>query len=119
MNYTKWEAVWENSLIFDDRDGASSDCDYSQLENTYVRVITHDGVFHADDVVAVAIATLALQYVKVVRTRNTEVLEAGKTACAVLLDVRGEYDPARGLYDHHQKAGEMPSAKRGRCSFTT
>lgn len=63
-------------------------------------VITHNGVFHADDVVAVAILMGALYNpIKVARTRDPKVLEIAD----ILVDVGGEYDPKRGRFDHHQK----------------
>ena len=75
-----------------------------------MRVATHPGNFHADDVFAVAVLGLALGPPEVVRTRD----EALQAACDVRVDVGGRSDPATGDFDHHQKggAGERPNGIR-------
>lgn len=75
-----------------------------------MRVATHPGGFHADDVFAIAVLRLAHGDVEVVRSRDPEVL-AGADA---RVDVGGRDDPATGDYDHHQKggAGERPNGIR-------
>lgn len=66
------------------------------------KVITHDGVFHADDVMAVAILNGALACeCEVIRTRDRERI-AG--ADGYVVDVGGVYDASR-RFDHHQKGG--------------
>lgn len=67
---------------------------------------THDGVFHADDVFAVAALLLAYPDATVIRTRNTSKLDRAD----ILVDVGGVYDPATGRFDHHQRgrAGARP-----------
>ena len=66
-----------------------------------VVVGTHDGVFHADDVVAIAILRMVYRQqfginVEVIRTRNPKVLSK---ECEICVDVGG------GRFDHHQKGG--------------
>lgn len=62
-------------------------------------VAVHDGHFHADDVFAVAILTLALkQDLKIIRTRDADKIKAADYA----LDIGLEYDPANNRFDHHQ-----------------
>jgi uncharacterized UPF0160 family protein len=75
-----------------------------------MRVATHPGNFHADDVFAVAVLRLANGPVTVVRTRDDAVI-AGADA---RVDVGGRSDPATGDFDHHQKggAGERPNGIR-------
>jgi len=67
-----------------------------------MRVATHNGSFHADDVFAVAVLRLlhgdALQ---VVRTRDPEQLAAAD----LRVDVGLRHDPATGDFDHHQRGG--------------
>lgn len=67
-----------------------------------LKIITHNGGFHADD--AFAVATLLL-YLKgratVTRTRNPQIIAAGD----FVVDVGGEYDEARNRFDHHQPGG--------------
>jgi uncharacterized UPF0160 family protein len=68
-----------------------------------MRVATHPGNFHADDVFAVAALRLAHGdgAVQVVRTRDADV----QAAADVRVDVGGVDDAARGDFDHHQKGG--------------
>jgi uncharacterized UPF0160 family protein len=66
-----------------------------------MRVVTHPGGFHADDVFAIAVVRLAEGDVEVVRSRDPEV-QAGAD---VRIDVGGRHAPATGDFDHHQKGG--------------
>jgi uncharacterized UPF0160 family protein len=66
-----------------------------------MKVATHDGGFHADDVFAVAALRLADPELEVVRSRDPEVLET----CDVRVDVGLRSDPAGGDFDHHQRGG--------------
>jgi uncharacterized UPF0160 family protein len=69
-----------------------------------ITIGTHSGPFHADDVLAVAIITLA-KYSEgtpqIVRSRDPKVL----AECQVLVDVGGVYDFSQSKFDHHQKGG--------------
>jgi len=71
-----------------------------------MKIGTHNGAFHADDVLAVAMLR-HLHPADVVRTRDPKIL----ATCDVVVDVGGEYDPTTRRYDHHQKgrAGARPS----------
>lgn len=65
-------------------------------------IVTHSGGYHADDVFACA--ALSLLYndrIKILRSRDPEIITQGD----IVLDVGGEYDPARGKFDHHQIGG--------------
>jgi uncharacterized UPF0160 family protein len=68
-----------------------------------MRVATHPGGFHADDVFAVAALRLAHpeEAVEVVRTRDAD----AQAAADVRVDVGGRDDAATGDFDHHQKGG--------------
>ena len=68
---------------------------------TCMRVATHPGTFHADDVFAIAALRLAHVQVEIVRTRDEE----AQAAADVRVDVGGRSDPATGDYDHHQRGG--------------
>lgn len=65
----------------------------------YRRLITHDGNFHADDVLATVIITCVYPGIEVVRTRDL----SGVTDNDILVDVGHEYDEERNRFDHHQK----------------
>jgi len=76
-----------------------------------MRVATHNGSFHADDVFAVAaLRLLHGDAVEVVRTRDPELLAAAD----VRVDVGLRDDPSTGDFDHHQRggAGERPNGIR-------
>lgn len=82
------------------------------VRDARVRVATHPGGFHADDVFAIAALRLAhpAEEVEVVRTRDA----AAQAAADVRVDVGGRDDPSTGDFDHHQKggAGERPNGIR-------
>jgi len=75
-----------------------------------MRVATHPGNFHADDVFAIAVLGLVHGSLDVVRTRDAAVQDAAD----LRVDVGGRSDPATGDFDHHQKggAGERPNGIR-------
>jgi uncharacterized UPF0160 family protein len=75
-----------------------------------MKVATHDGTFHADEVFAIAVLSLLGEPLEVVRTRD----EAVMASCDVRVDVGFANDPATGDFDHHQKggAGERPNGIR-------
>ncbi|MCB2358289.1 MYG1 family protein [Clostridium estertheticum] len=66
-------------------------------ENNIKTLGTHSGKFHADDVMATAILRLLLGDIKVIRTRDEEVLKK--------LDF--VYDISLGEFDHHQLDKEI------------
>jgi uncharacterized UPF0160 family protein len=66
-----------------------------------MKVATHPGNFHADDVFAVAVLGLVHGPLELVRTRD----EAAQAATDLRVDVGGRSDPATGDFDHHQKGG--------------
>lgn len=69
-----------------------------------VKVVTHSGSFHADDVFAVATVILSLregEEVEIIRSRDKEVIESAD----YVVDVGLEYNPERKRFDHHQPGG--------------
>lgn len=79
-----------------------------------MRIITHSGSFHADDVFAVAALMLRFGKCEVIRTRDAAIIESGD----VVVDVGRVYDPARKRFDHHQggvgeRANGIPYAAFG------
>jgi uncharacterized UPF0160 family protein len=70
-------------------------------------ILTHDGMFHADDVFAVAAMMLIFPDSKVVRSRDPE----EQANADIVVDVGGLYDPKFMQFDHHQEggAGERPN----------
>jgi uncharacterized UPF0160 family protein len=65
------------------------------------RLITHDGTFHADEVLATVVLRTIFDEAELIRTRDPQILStAGEES--VLYDVGGAYDPDRNRFDHHQ-----------------
>jgi len=70
-------------------------------------IVTHPGVFHADEVYAVAWLSRYIlsevDEVVIVRTRDEKFLAAAKSHPEVfVVDVGGAYNPEKRLFDHHQ-----------------
>jgi uncharacterized UPF0160 family protein len=66
-----------------------------------MKVATHPGNFHADDVFAVAVLGLVHGPLQIVRTRD----EARLAEADIRVDIGGRSDPSAGDFDHHQRAG--------------
>ena len=65
-----------------------------------LKVATHNGTFHADDVFAYEILKAATAgQLELTRTREPDLL----AAAAVVFDVGGVFDPGSGRYDHHMR----------------
>ena len=79
------------------------------LENT--SVATHNGIFHADEVTAVALLRLDDRFgnVTVTRTRNAELINSADVA----VDVGFVYDVEAGRFDHHQPDYKGPLSSAG------
>lgn len=70
-----------------------------------IKIATHSGGFHTDDVFAVATLQLVhgTENVEIIRTRDEAVL-----ACAdIVVDVGGVYDVETKRFDHHQNGGPV------------
>ena len=67
-----------------------------------VKVATHDGVFHADEVFALAVLKLCMKIddvdIEVIRTRDMDKI----SSCDMAVDVGSEYNNVKRKYDHHQ-----------------
>ncbi|MEK7177162.1 MAG: MYG1 family protein [Patescibacteria group bacterium] len=68
-----------------------------------MKIVTHNGKFHADEVFAVATILLAHEGedIEIVRTRDPLIIKTGD----IVVDVGGEYNPSLGKFDHHQTEG--------------
>jgi uncharacterized UPF0160 family protein len=64
-----------------------------------MRIVTHDGSFHADEVFALAALTLRGEDAEIVRTRDRDALAAAD----LRVDVGFRDDAATGDFDHHQR----------------
>ena len=75
------------------------------LFKSKIKVVTHDGSFHADDVFACAALSLWAERngrkIEIIRTRDENLIKRAD----IVLDVGMEYDPEKNKFDHHQKDG--------------
>ncbi len=70
-----------------------------------MKVVTHDGPFHADDVFAYAVLRAALRDVQLVRSRDPAVIHSAD----LVFDVGSVYDPVARRYDHHMRERPLRS----------
>ena len=71
---------------------------YTIMQRDNVVAATHSGTFHADDVLAAAAMRLLKPSVKILRSRDTDELNAAD----ILFDVGRVFNPATCRFDHHQ-----------------
>lgn len=71
-------------------------------EKMTVKIGTHNGTFHCDEVLACFFLCQLPEYkdAKIIRTRDPAEL----AKCDIVVDVGGEYDPKKHRYDHHQRS---------------
>ena len=69
------------------------------------RLITHNGVFHEDDVFAASVLLLCFPDAEIIRTRDPELI-SGNTEGDIVFDVGGSYD-GKTRFDHHQDASPV------------
>lgn len=67
------------------------------MSDGIITILTHDGVFHEDEVVAVAILTTLFKNHRVVRTRDPEEISMAD----FVVDVGDVYSHLHRRYDHH------------------
>lgn len=68
--------------------------------NKNITIVTHNGIFHGDDVLAVAMLKKVHPAAGVIRTRDPELIEGAD----FVVDVGGVFEPSQRRFDHHQPA---------------
>lgn len=70
-----------------------------------LKLITHSGTFHSDDIFACATLCLVLENsneeFEIIRTRDEEIIHTGD----YVFDIGGVYEPESNRFDHHQCGG--------------
>ena len=66
-----------------------------------ITIATHNGNFHADDVFSIAALKNAFPSIKLIRTRDLDIIANAD----IVVDVGGEYDVDTDRFDHHQRGG--------------
>ncbi len=69
-----------------------------KIKSTSIQIATHDGKFHADEIVACAIIGKIHPNNIITRTRNQSIINSSH----IVVDVGGIYDADAGRFDHHQ-----------------
>lgn len=75
------------------------------LQGLKMRLITHDGAFHADDVFSTVILKDLFPEAEIIRTRDMELISPGPDK--IVYDVGQQYDPEQNIYDHHQNGSPV------------
>jgi len=79
-------------------------------------VLTHNGVFHADELTAISLLIIfGVMVNTIVRTRDVDVIDEFKISNdGLLIDIGGEFNPDNGVFDHHHnKDGVNGKASAG------
>lgn len=81
------------------------------MQTLFKRVVTHSGLFHADEVFAVALIEYFFKTLcQVTRTRDLSTIVEGQADRDVwVIDVGGKFKPEMNNFDHHQDRGLMAS----------
>ncbi len=64
-------------------------------------VVTHNGIFHADDVFSIAALKHVFSSFTLIRSRDSDLIAKAD----IVVDVGGLYDAPAGRFDHHQRGG--------------
>ncbi|MDO6586896.1 MYG1 family protein [Salipiger sp. 1_MG-2023] len=64
-------------------------------------LVTHSGGFHADELLSSVILTRLFPEATLIRSRDPKWITAAPGR--IIYDVGGQYDPAQGVFDHHQR----------------
>lgn len=73
----------------------------------FIQIATHDGNFHSDEIVAIAVLTTIFKNHKIIRSRDRNVL----ALVDIVVDVGDVYDHTLRRYDHHMR--NPPRDERG------
>lgn len=76
-------------------------------QTALIRIVTHDGPFHSDEVLSVAILTKIFKNHQIIRTREQALIDLAD----VVVDVGSVYNHQLRRYDHHMK--NPPQDERG------
>lgn len=69
-----------------------------------LKIITHSGLFHADEVFSIALLVMNGKPAEILRTRNARIIDEFRNRKDVfILDVGGAYNPEFACFDHHSK----------------
>ena len=87
--------------------------------SNHIQVVTHDGIFHADEVFAYALLCIAYgrDNVSIIRTRDAEVLDlATREEDTWVIDVGNDFNPSMLNFDHHMRDFNVPNRHGNKLS---
>lgn len=77
-------------------------CNSIMSEIKKLKIATHDGIFHCDEVLACYMLQQLPKYssAEIIRTRKPELIDT----CDIVVDVGSVFDVEKNRFDHHQKS---------------
>ena len=81
--------------------------------SNHIQVVTHDGIFHADELLACAALSIAYgrDNLAIIRSRDSKVLEiATSNKDTWTIDVGNSYDPEMLNFDHHMRDFDLTNS---------
>ncbi|WP_434710236.1 MYG1 family protein [Rhizobium sp. YTUHZ045] len=78
-------------------------------------LVTHSGGFHADELLSSVILTRLFPQARLIRSRAPEWITPAPDR--IIYDVGGAYDPAAGIFDHHQRGAPLRDDGQPYSSF--
>ncbi|PDT28232.1 metal-dependent hydrolase [Rhizobium sp. L9] len=78
-------------------------------------LVTHSGGFHADELLSSVILTRLFPQARLIRSRAPEWITPAPDR--IIYDVGGAYDPAAGIFDHHQRGAPLREDGQPYSSF--
>lgn len=78
-------------------------------------LVTHNGGFHADELLSSVILTRLFPEARIVRSRAAEWITPGSDR--IIYDVGGLYDPQAQIFDHHQRGAPLREDGQPYSSF--
>ncbi|HEY4503396.1 MAG TPA: MYG1 family protein [Candidatus Paceibacterota bacterium] len=84
-----------------------------------IKLVTHDGSFHTDDIFAAATLSIMLEskgeVFEIIRTRDEEIIKNGD----YIFDIGGIYDADKNRFDHHQVGGAGKRSGEGEIEYAS
>ena len=87
--------------------------------SNHIQVVTHDGIFHADELLACAALSIAYgrDNLAIIRTRDDKVLDlATSEEDTWVIDVGGDFNPSMLNFDHHMRDFNVPNRHGNKLS---
>lgn len=104
-------AFSDNELIFGECPSCGNTTFEENIDAEVTSIITHNGKFHADDIVSVALLKTIFPNATLIRSRSPEIIN-NVSSSTLLVDVGMEYDVNKLKFDHHMNSINGEKASR-------